>query len=46
MEVKVARLADLPPGKGMAVYAGGRDIALFNLAGEIKPADTTETPAV
>lgn len=35
MEVKVARLADVPPGKGMAVYAGGRDIALFNLAGEI-----------
>jgi nitrite reductase/ring-hydroxylating ferredoxin subunit len=35
MEVKVARLADLPPGTGIAVYAGGRDIALFNLGGEV-----------
>ena len=35
MEVEVARLADLPPGTAMAVYAGGHDIALFNLGGEI-----------
>jgi nitrite reductase (NADH) small subunit len=35
MQCKVARLADLPPGAGMAVYAGGRDIALFNLGGEV-----------
>jgi nitrite reductase/ring-hydroxylating ferredoxin subunit len=35
MEVDVARLADLPPGTGMAVYAGGRDIGLFNLGDEI-----------
>ena len=35
MEVKVGRVADLAPGTGMAVYAGGRDIAVFNLAGEI-----------
>jgi nitrite reductase/ring-hydroxylating ferredoxin subunit len=35
MEVKVARLADVPPGTGTAVYAGGRDIALFNLGGEV-----------
>ncbi len=35
MEVEVARLADLPPGTGMAVYAGGQDVALFNLRGEI-----------
>jgi nitrite reductase/ring-hydroxylating ferredoxin subunit len=34
-EVKVARVADLPPGTGLAVYAGGRDIALFNLGGEV-----------
>jgi nitrite reductase (NADH) small subunit len=35
MEVKVARLADLPPGTGRAVYAGGQDIAVFNIGGEI-----------
>ena len=34
-EVKVARVADLPPGGGLAVDADGRDIALFNLEGEI-----------
>jgi nitrite reductase/ring-hydroxylating ferredoxin subunit len=34
MEVEVARLAALPPGAGLAVYAGGQDIALFNLGGE------------
>lgn len=31
----MARLADLLPGTGMAVYAGGRDVALFNLGDEI-----------
>lgn len=35
MEVRVARLGEVPPGAGLAVYAGGVDIALFNLAGEI-----------
>ena len=35
MEIEAARLQDLPPEKGMAVYVGGRDIALFNVAGEI-----------
>jgi nitrite reductase/ring-hydroxylating ferredoxin subunit len=34
-EVKVARLAELPPGAGRAVYAGGQDIAVFNLGDEI-----------
>ena len=34
-EIKVARVADLPPGRGRAVYAGERDIALFNLGREI-----------
>jgi 3-phenylpropionate/trans-cinnamate dioxygenase ferredoxin component len=34
-EVKVARLADLGPGTGLAVYVGGRDVALFNLGGEV-----------
>jgi len=34
-EIKVAQVADLPPGKGLAVYAGERDIALFNLGREI-----------
>ena len=35
MEVKVGRVADLSPGTGMAVYAGGQDLAVFNLDGEI-----------
>lgn len=35
MEVEVARLGDLPKGAGLALYAAGRDIALFNLDGEI-----------
>ena len=35
MEVRVARLPEVPPGTGLAVYAGGVDIALFNLDGEI-----------
>jgi nitrite reductase/ring-hydroxylating ferredoxin subunit len=35
MEVEVGRLADLPPGTGRAVYAGGLDIAVFNLGDEI-----------
>jgi nitrite reductase (NADH) small subunit len=35
MEVKVGRVSDVPPGTGMAVYAGGRDIAVYNVNGEI-----------
>jgi nitrite reductase/ring-hydroxylating ferredoxin subunit len=35
MEVRAARLAEVPAGAGLAVYAAGVDIALFNLDGEI-----------
>lgn len=35
MEVEAGRVGDLPPGTGTAVYVAGRDIALFNLGGEI-----------
>jgi nitrite reductase/ring-hydroxylating ferredoxin subunit len=35
MEIEAASLRDLPPGQGRAVYAGGRDVALFNLGGEV-----------
>ena len=35
MEVEAARLPDLPPGKALAVYIAGRDVALFNVDGEI-----------
>ena len=35
MEVKVGRVSDVPPGTGMAVYAGGQDIAVYNVNGEI-----------
>jgi nitrite reductase (NADH) small subunit len=35
MEVKVGRVGELPRGSGMAVYAEGCDIAVFNVGGEI-----------
>ena len=35
MEVEVARVEELSPGTGTAVYVAGRDIAVFNLGGEI-----------
>lgn len=35
MEIRVASVAEVPPGKGRAVYAGGLDIAVFNLGGEV-----------
>jgi len=31
--VKVAQVRDIPPGRGKAVEAGGRKIALFNVDG-------------
>ena len=35
MEVEVGRVSGLPPGSALAVYAGGHDIAVFNVGGEI-----------
>jgi nitrite reductase/ring-hydroxylating ferredoxin subunit len=35
MEVEAGRVSALPPGRGTAVYVAGRDIAVFNLSGEI-----------
>jgi nitrite reductase/ring-hydroxylating ferredoxin subunit len=37
--VKVANKADLPPGSGMSVEAGGQAIGLFNCNGEIHALD-------
>ena len=33
--IDVCALADIPPGKSRPVRAAGRDIALFNVAGEV-----------
>ena len=34
--VKVAELADLPPGKAISVESGGRSIALYNVGGAVR----------
>jgi 3-phenylpropionate/trans-cinnamate dioxygenase ferredoxin component len=43
--VKVARVADIPPGQGRLVEAGGRFLALFNVAGTFYAVDDTCTHA-
>jgi 3-phenylpropionate/trans-cinnamate dioxygenase ferredoxin component len=43
--VKVAQVADIPPGQGRLVEAGGRSIALFNCAGTFYAVDDTCTHA-
>jgi nitrite reductase/ring-hydroxylating ferredoxin subunit len=39
--VKVAALADVPPGSGKCVEAGGKQIALFNVGGTLHAIDNT-----
>ena len=41
--VKVAKIGDIAPGEGKAVEAGGKTIALFNLAGTFYAIDDTCT---
>ena len=36
---KVAKTADIPPGSGRTVEAGGKKIALFNVAGKFEAMD-------
>ncbi len=43
--VKVARVSEVPPGRGKLVQAGGRLIALFNCAGTFYAVDDTCTHA-
>ena len=43
--VKVAQKKDVSPGRGVAVEAGGRQIALFNVGGEYYAIDDTCTHA-
>jgi 3-phenylpropionate/trans-cinnamate dioxygenase ferredoxin subunit len=43
--VKVAQVADVPPGEGRKVTVGGRAIALFNCGGTIYAVDDTCTHA-
>jgi 3-phenylpropionate/trans-cinnamate dioxygenase ferredoxin subunit len=43
--VKVAQVADIPPGRGRLVEVGGRLIALFNCAGTFYALDDTCTHA-
>ena len=37
--VKVGELADIPPGTGKCVEAGGKQIALFNVGGTLHAID-------
>jgi len=39
--VKVAEVGDVPPGTGKCVEAGGKQIALFNVAGAFHAIDNT-----
>ncbi len=39
--VKVARAADIEPGQGRVVEAGGRTLALFNIEGRLYAIDNT-----
>ena len=39
--VKVASLADLPPGSAKTVEAGGRTLALYNVGGSVFATDDT-----
>jgi nitrite reductase/ring-hydroxylating ferredoxin subunit len=39
--VAVAEVADVPPGTGTVVQAGGRAIALFNVGGRFHAIDNT-----
>ena len=43
--VKVARVADVPPGQGRYVDVGGRPIAVFNCGGTFYAVDDTCTHA-
>ena len=39
--VRVARVADVPPGTALTVVAGAREIALFNVGGTFYAVDNT-----
>ena len=39
--VKVAEVGDVPPGTGKCIEAGGKQIALFNVAGAFHAIDNT-----